>query len=146
MISPDYQVTSSFSPSYLDPHLIKKNSNSPYPFDTVRVLRRQVAMERHLGRSPARPLPVVAGPIVGPVASASRNAWRRFPRGAHPFQGGPLERDLRRYLSSEGHIFDVGAVYHESFDTLKQKSVSFIIHGHVRPLFTRGYVMSLSNR
>lgn len=70
-------------------------------------------MERHLGWSPARPLPVVARPIVGPVASASRNARRRFPRGAHPFQGGPLERDLRRYLSSEGHIFDVGAVSRE---------------------------------
>lgn len=67
-------------------------------------------MERHLRRAPARPLPVVARPVVGPVAAAGRNARRRFPRGAHALQRGPLERDLRRYLPSKGHILDVGAV------------------------------------
>lgn len=83
--------------------------NSPDSLHSVRVLRRQEPMKGHLGRTPARSLPVVARPVVGPIAAAGRNARRRVPRRTHPLQRGPLEGYLGRRLPSDGHILDVGA-------------------------------------
>jgi len=79
---------------------------APDRVHAIAILRRQKAVEGHLGGSPPGPALVVAGAVVGAVPLRGGHAGRRIPRRTKALQGGTSQGDSLR-VRLAGQFIDV---------------------------------------
>lgn len=79
---------------------------TPHGVHAISVLRRQEAIEGHLGGAPPGPTLVVAGAIVGAVPLRGGHAGRRVPRWTQSLQGSATQGDALR-VRLAGQLIDV---------------------------------------